>query len=86
MSSDEVPGLLEIIHRIRESGNRTVVLVEHRMDVVMSISDLITVMHQGAVLAEGSPEEIAADPQVQSAYLGALYGDFGFAGATGARR
>jgi ABC-type branched-subunit amino acid transport system ATPase component len=57
-----------------------VVLVEHRMDVVMSISDLITVMHQGAILAEGSPEEIAADPRVQRAYLGALYGDFGFEG------
>jgi len=80
MSSDEVPGLLEIIHGIREGGNKTVVLVEHRMDVVMSISDVITVMHQGAILAEGSPEQIAADPQVQSAYLGALYGDFGFGG------
>jgi branched-chain amino acid transport system ATP-binding protein len=80
MSSDEVPGLLEIIHGIREGGNKTVVLVEHRMDVVMSISDLITVMHQGAILAEGSPEEIAADPRVQRAYLGALYGDFGFEG------
>jgi branched-chain amino acid transport system ATP-binding protein len=80
ISSDEVPGLLEIIHGIRESGQKTVVLVEHRMDVVMSISDRITVMHQGAILAEGAPEQIAADPQVQSAYLGALYGDFGFAG------
>ncbi|MBN1838281.1 MAG: ABC transporter ATP-binding protein [Spirochaetales bacterium] len=83
MSSDQVPGLLEIIHKIRESGERTVVLVEHRMDVVMSISDVITVMHQGSILAEGSPEAIAADPQVQSAYLGALYGDFGLEG-TGA--
>jgi len=80
MSSDQVPGLLEIIHGIRESADKTVVLVEHRMDVVMSISDVITVMHQGAVLAEGSPEAIAADPQVQSAYLGALYGDFGLEG------
>ena len=85
MSSDQVPGLLEIIHRIRESAAKTVVLVEHRMDVVMSISDLITVMHQGAILAEGTPEAIAADPQVQSAYLGALYGDFGFQAGEGHR-
>jgi ABC-type branched-subunit amino acid transport system ATPase component len=41
----------------------------------MNISDRITVMHQGRVLAEGSPSEIAANPEVQSAYLGKLYGD-----------
>jgi branched-chain amino acid transport system ATP-binding protein len=81
MSSDQVPGLLEIIHRIRERGDKTVVLVEHRMDVVMNISDTVTVMHQGAILAEGAPEQIAADKEVQSAYLGALYGDFGLEGS-----
>jgi branched-chain amino acid transport system ATP-binding protein len=42
---------------------------------VMSISDRITVMHLGNVLAEGSPEEIANNQAVQDAYLGALYGD-----------
>jgi branched-chain amino acid transport system ATP-binding protein len=41
----------------------------------MSISDYITVMHQGQVLAEGTPAEIAANEVVQSAYLGQLYGD-----------
>lgn len=75
MSSEQVPALLEIIHDIMKSGNRTIVLVEHRMDMVMSISDRITVMHQGRVLAEGTPREIAANEVVQSAYLGALYGD-----------
>jgi branched-chain amino acid transport system ATP-binding protein len=45
------------------------------MNVVMNISDRITGMHQGRVLAEGSPGEIAADKAVQSAYLGGLYGD-----------
>jgi branched-chain amino acid transport system ATP-binding protein len=39
----------------------------------MSVSDVITVMHQGRVLAEGSPAEIAANPEVQTAYLGGLY-------------
>ncbi len=75
MSSEQVPALLEIIRGIMAQGDKTIVLVEHRMDMVMSISDKITVMHQGQVLAEGSPQEIAADATVQSAYLGALYGD-----------
>jgi branched-chain amino acid transport system ATP-binding protein len=75
MSSEQVPALLEIIRGIMATGDRTIVLVEHRMDMVMSISDRITVMHQGNVLAEGAPREIAANEMVQSAYLGGLYGD-----------
>jgi branched-chain amino acid transport system ATP-binding protein len=47
-----------------------VVLVEHKMKVVMRISDRITVLHQGQVLAEGSPEEIRANELVQQTYLG----------------
>jgi len=47
--------------------------VEHNMSVVMSVSDRITVMHWGEVLAEGTPAEIAANQAVQSAYLGGLY-------------
>jgi branched-chain amino acid transport system ATP-binding protein len=43
------------------------------MNVVMSVSDRITVMHQGALLAEGTPDQIAADEAVQTAYLGELY-------------
>ena len=75
MSSEQVPALLEIIRNLMKVGNRTVVLVEHRMDMVMRISDRITVMHQGRILAEGKPAEIAKDQMVQSAYLGGLYGD-----------
>jgi branched-chain amino acid transport system ATP-binding protein len=75
MSSEQVPALLEIIRSILALGNKTIILVEHRMDMVMSISDRITVMHLGNVLAEGTPHEIAANRTVQSAYLGALYGD-----------
>jgi branched-chain amino acid transport system ATP-binding protein len=75
MSSEQVPALLEIIRSILALGNKTIILVEHRMDMVMSISDRITVMHLGNVLAEGTPHEIAANPTVQSAYLGALYGN-----------
>jgi branched-chain amino acid transport system ATP-binding protein len=62
-----------LIRSVHESGNKTIMLVEHNMNVVMSISDFVTVMHQGQVLAEGTPAEIAANEVVQSAYLGGLY-------------
>jgi branched-chain amino acid transport system ATP-binding protein len=73
MASEQVPELMDLIRRIQASGDKTVVLVEHNMNVVMSASDRITVMHQGAVLAEGSPDEIADNDSVQRAYLGSLY-------------
>jgi branched-chain amino acid transport system ATP-binding protein len=75
MATEQVPELLETIDIIRRQGHRTIMLVEHNMSVVMSVSDRITVMHQGAVLAEGTPQEIAANQTVQSAYLGELYSD-----------
>lgn len=75
MSSEQVPDLINIIKRVVQHRNRTAILVEHRMDMVMSISHVITVMNQGRVLAEGSPHEIASNPQVQTAYLGDLYGE-----------
>jgi branched-chain amino acid transport system ATP-binding protein len=75
MATEQVPQVIETIARIREQGKRTILLVEHNMSVVMSASDRITVMHLGAVLAEGTPQEIAVNQTVQSAYLGALYSD-----------
>lgn len=76
MAREEIPMLMNTIDQIREKGDRTIMLVEHKMDLVMNVSDWITVMHQGQVLAEGTPGEIAANEVVQSAYLGELYGDF----------
>jgi len=73
MAAEQVPQLIELIQQIQADGNKTVMLVEHNMHVVMQASDTITVMHQGAVLAEGSPAAIAANETVQQAYLGALY-------------
>lgn len=75
MASEEVPHLMEVVEQIKSHGDKTIMLVEHRMDVVMNISDWITVMHQGQVLAEGTPAQITADEVVQSAYLGELYGE-----------
>ena len=73
MAAEQVPELMELIRAVHQAGNKTIILVEHNMNVVMSISDYITVMHQGQVLAEGTPAEIAANEVVQSAYLGGLY-------------
>jgi ABC-type branched-subunit amino acid transport system ATPase component/ABC-type branched-subunit amino acid transport system substrate-binding protein len=77
MAAEQVPELINLIRDVHEAGSKTIMLVEHNMNVVMSISDYITVMHQGQVLAEGTPSEIAANEVVQSAYLGQLYGDLG---------
>jgi branched-chain amino acid transport system ATP-binding protein len=73
MAAEQVPNLISLIQDIQQEGNKTVMLVEHNMNVVMSVSDAITVMHQGRVLAEGDPGEIAANEEVQTAYLGGLY-------------
>jgi len=73
MAAEQVPELMKLIQEIRLAGKKTVMLVEHNMSVVMSVSDRITVMHWGEVLAEGTPAEIAANQAVQSAYLGGLY-------------
>jgi branched-chain amino acid transport system ATP-binding protein len=75
MSSEQVPELIKIINKVVQQKDRTAILVEHRMDMVMSISDIVTVMNQGRILAEGSPHEIANNKQVQTAYLGDLYGE-----------
>jgi len=77
MAAEQVPELIDTIQTIRQRGDKTIVLVEHNMNVVMNISNQITVMHQGAVIIHGTPAAVAADKTVQSAYLGELYGDFG---------
>ena len=73
MATDQVPELITLIQEVQQSGLKTVILVEHNMNVVMKVSDRITVMHQGKVLAEGTPGEITTNHEVQTAYLGGLY-------------
>jgi branched-chain amino acid transport system ATP-binding protein len=77
MAAEQVPELMSLIQSVRSESGKTIVLVEHNMNVVMSVSDRITVMHQGQVIAEGDPGEIASNPTVQSAYLGDLYSNKG---------
>jgi branched-chain amino acid transport system ATP-binding protein len=70
MSVDEVPTVLELIHELKARGDRTILLVEHKMDVVRSLADRIVVLHNGALVADGEPAEVIASPVVQEAYLG----------------
>jgi len=70
MSVDEVPAILDLIHEIKEQKDKTILLVEHKMDVVRSLADRIIVLHQGELVTDGLPAEVIASPVVQEAYLG----------------
>ena len=67
MSIDEMPVVLDLIRAIR---GKTVILVEHKMDVVRQLADRIIVLHQGKLVADGEPAEVIASSVVQEAYLG----------------
>ena len=67
---------VELILRLRAEHGYTILLIEHKMDIVLSISDRITVLHQGEKLAEGVPEALQVNPDVQSAYLGGVDEEF----------
>lgn len=70
LAETEVEGFIALIKSL--AGATTILLIEHNMDVVMRTADLITVLDQGRVLAEGTPEEIRANAAVQAAYLGTV--------------
>ena len=70
MSVDEVPVILDLIRKIKQDRRKTILLVEHKMDVVRELADRIIVLHNGALMADGDPETVIASPVVQEAYLG----------------
>jgi branched-chain amino acid transport system ATP-binding protein len=70
MSVDEAPVILSLIEKIKAMKDRTVILVEHKMDVVRTLADRIVVLHQGRLVADGDPTAVMASPIVQEAYMG----------------
>jgi len=70
MSVDETHNAVELIRRLTEG--KTMVIIEHDMDVVFSLADRITVLHLGSILASGPPEEIRDNQAVKDAYLGEM--------------
>ncbi|ATG42076.1 branched-chain amino acid transport system ATP-binding protein [Phaeobacter piscinae] len=70
MSVDEAPVVLDLIADLKAQSDRTVLLVEHKMDVIRTLADRIIVLHNGALAADGAPAEVMASDIVQEAYMG----------------
>jgi branched-chain amino acid transport system ATP-binding protein len=70
LSPEESRRMVSLVRTLK--GRYTIVLIEHKMDIIMSVSDRISVMHFGRLIAEGSPAEIRANPEVRRAYLGGV--------------
>ena len=70
MSVDDAPVVLDLIRALKARRDKTILLVEHKMDVVRELADRIVVLHNGRLVADGAPAEVIASPIVQSAYLG----------------
>ncbi len=70
VSIEDVAGLTEVIGSVHRDEGRTVLMVEHHMDVLLGLADRVAVMHHGSLLALDTPERVTSDPAVQEAYLG----------------
>ena len=75
MSVDEVPNVLEIIGELQRDASKTILLVEHKLDVVRSLAGRIIVLHNGVLVADGEPAEVMASAIVREAYLGQEFED-----------
>lgn len=74
MSHDDAPVILDLIRQLKADKTKTILLVEHKMDVVRELADRIIVLHNGTLVADGEPATVIASPVVQEAYLGAAPG------------
>jgi len=70
MSIEEVPAILDIIKDIKSKNDKTIILVEHKFDMIMAVSDSIAVLQEGCLIANDTPQAIASNEQVRAAYLG----------------
>ncbi|MDO5289749.1 MAG: ABC transporter ATP-binding protein [Pseudomonadota bacterium] len=70
MNHDEAPVILNLIRELKKDKTKTILLVEHKMDVVRELADRIIVLTNGTLVADGEPAEVIASPVVQQAYLG----------------
>jgi branched-chain amino acid transport system ATP-binding protein len=70
LSPDETRKMVALVRALK--GRYTIVLIEHKIDIIMSVSDRISVMHFGSLIAEGTPDEIQKNPEVRRAYLGGV--------------
>ena len=70
LSAEHVAGMVDVIRSLHRKQGKAIVMVEHRMDVVIGLSDRIAVMHQGRLLRIDTPSKVIGDPVVQEAYLG----------------
>jgi branched-chain amino acid transport system ATP-binding protein len=70
LSPEETRRMVALVRSLK--GRYTIVLIEHKMDIIMSVSDRISVMHFGRLIAEGAPAEIQRNPEVRRAYLGGV--------------
>jgi branched-chain amino acid transport system ATP-binding protein len=70
VSAEEVPALTELIRSLHREEGRTVLMVEHHMDVLLGLADRLAVMHHGTLLALDTPQRVMSDATVQQAYLG----------------
>jgi branched-chain amino acid transport system ATP-binding protein len=70
MPLHERPGLMQLVQSIVRARGLTTILIEHDMDLIFSVADQVTVLHRGGVVAEGTPDEVRANAEVQRIYLG----------------
>ena len=73
MNPKETQEITEVVGRLRAERDLTILIIEHDMHVVFSLAEKISVMAQGAIIAEGAPDAIKVDPRVQEAYLGGAH-------------
>lgn len=70
MSVEEVPVMIEMLQKLKDKGNTTIVLIEHKMGMVKALSDIVVVLVNGELLCQGDPETVSNNPDVLAAYLG----------------